>query len=312
MATKKRFQKASRVFADGGPIDPFAKMGATELAQYTNDPDALNAATSRDIAARDAATQGFRGPGTGYQSYSGAQVAGQPESSMRTVSPLIDAALKPQATQPVGTTFQQDSDARQSRITGYADKLRGMEQAGRTNSLMGSSSLITKPLVGYADGGVPSETPEQLMARMSAKYGVPASAPAPVPPSGPMAAAVSKMAPAPQPVVQPPQGIVGLMRNRAAQIDQAAGYAQGGKPRGLIREVLGDPYVEAEDTGARIVGPGTSTSDSIPAVVGGTGEPIRVANGERIVSVAQDHALEGHARSLGFDSLDGDVSENGK
>lgn len=61
----------SRRFANGGVPDPFASMSMVEMAQYTNDPTALNIAATRDFAAQDAATQGIRGPKTGYQLYSG-------------------------------------------------------------------------------------------------------------------------------------------------------------------------------------------------------------------------------------------------
>jgi hypothetical protein len=77
-------------------------------------------------------------------------------------------------------------------------------------------------------------------------------------------------------------GIVGILKGRQQQIDKAAEYAQGG----IIR------------------GPGTPTSDSIPAQVSDTGEPIKVSTDERIVSVAQGKFLEDVAKGAGFDSLD--------
>ena len=51
----------SRRFANGGVPDPFASMSMVDMAQYTNDPTALNIAATRDFAAQDAATQGIRG-----------------------------------------------------------------------------------------------------------------------------------------------------------------------------------------------------------------------------------------------------------
>ena len=126
----------------------------------------------------------------------------------------------------------------------------------------------------FENGGKP-ETAEQLLARMAATYGV-------------SAAPETKEAPRQQPPAQPakqPGGLiqqaVGLLGNRHKQIEKAAGYANGGK----------------------IKGPGTATSDSIPATTG-TGENIRVANGERIVSVAQDQALQRIAEMLGFETVD--------
>lgn len=129
---------------------------------------------------------------------------------------------------------------------------------------------------GYADGGKP-ETAEQLMARMNAKYGVSSG-------SQPAAVALTPQPVAPAPQEKPGgliQQAVGLLGNRHKQIEKAAGYANGGK----------------------IKGPGTATSDSIPATTG-TGENIRVANGERIVSVAQDQALQRIAEMLGFETVD--------
>ena len=131
---------------------------------------------------------------------------------------------------------------------------------------------------GFAGGGT-VETPEQLMARMAAKYGSTGSAQA-------QPAAAPAPTPQPQPVVaQAPErarGIFNIMKTRGEQIDKASGYASGGK----------------------ISGPGTPTSDSIPAVVQETGEPIKVSTNERILSHAQDQLMEGVAKELGFSSLD--------
>lgn len=114
--------------------------------------------------------------------------------------------------------------------------------------------------LGMADGGVVAETPEQVMARMAAKYGVSAApATTPNPP----------VTPAPAPVAQPAQPSGGLfqravrtLRGRAAQIDMATGYAQGGV--------------------AVVKGPGTGTSDDIPISLNAGGERmnINVSNGE--------------------------------
>jgi len=128
----------------------------------------------------------------------------------------------------------------------------------------------------FAEGGKP-ETAEQLLARISGKYGVSnSSMPAPQP--------QPQAAPTPTTQAQPGgliQQAAGMLKGRAAAIDKAAGYAQGGK----------------------IKGPGTATSDSIAGVTG-TGQPIRVANGERIVSVAQDQLLQRLAKAMGFKSVD--------
>lgn len=130
----------------------------------------------------------------------------------------------------------------------------------------------------YADGGaVRQETADELMARMAAKYGAPSAGKVQTEPVQP--------APQPQPKAQPapqPQGIIGILKGRKEAIDKAAGFANGGK----------------------IKGPGTANSDSIPATVRETGEGIRVSNGERIVSKAQDAFLETVAKNAGYESLD--------
>lgn len=131
----------------------------------------------------------------------------------------------------------------------------------------------------FENGGSISKA-DQLMAEMEKKYGVSgksAPAPAPAPQSSP------QPAPQPQGIAS---GIGGIFKGRQNQLDQqerkAIGYSNGGK----------------------IQGPGTPTSDSIPAKVKETGEEIRVSNGERIVSAAQGALLEALARKSGFDSLD--------
>src|SRR5574337_468069 len=131
-----------------------------------------------------------------------------------------------------------------------------------------------------------AETTDELLARMAQKYGLP-SAPPP-------------QQPAPQPPAPQPQperrGIIDTLRGRTQQIDQAVdkatrGYKQGGKICGMAH-------------GGKIQGPGTPTSDSIPAQVEESGEPIRVSTGERILSKAQDGYLSAMAKKMGFDSLD--------
>jgi hypothetical protein len=123
---------------------------------------------------------------------------------------------------------------------------------------------------------------------MAAKYGTTGRSSAPDPTAQP-AALVQ------QPAIQQPmatgQGIIGLLKNRGAQIDRAVnGYSRGG--------------LVAYARGGKIQGPGTSTSDSIPAEVAETGEPIRVANQERILSKAQDDFLASIAKREGFTSVD--------
>lgn len=115
-----------------------------------------------------------------------------------------------------------------------------------------------------AAGGVVAEIPEQVMARMAAKYGVSATpAAAPNPPVTPAPA------PAPQPA-QPSgglfQGAVQGLRGRAAQIAKAAGYAEGGT-------VVAD--------GGRSKAP---TADSVP---------VHLSHGEAVLPVKTVRALGG-------------------
>lgn len=56
--------------------------------------------------------------------------------------------------------------------------------------------------------------------------------------------------------------------------------------------------------GGIIRGAGTGTSDSIPAKIRETGEPIKVSNQERIVSADQDAFLNTIAQGAGYKSLD--------
>ncbi|MER2539909.1 MAG: hypothetical protein ABTQ26_11775 [Azonexus sp.] len=122
-----------------------------------------------------------------------------------------------------------------------------------------------------------AESADEIMKRMSEKYGVGNGTEAPAP------------APQPQPTNQPKQGggliqsAVGLISDRKKQLAEATkGFAGGGK----------------------IKGPGTPTSDSIPAQVQQTGEPIKVSTGERILSAKQDALLQRIAKLLGFDSVE--------
>lgn len=275
MAAKKlRLKTQPRNFSLGGAI------GAPVVDPNGSDYDAINAEKTARWAAEDAASKAKYG----------ITVAAPVQTSPTSPAPSSLSSVAMQ--QPAGTTWQQDMDARQGRINGLRDKLNGMEQAGRANSLMGSSLSISK---GFADGGKPMDA-EELMRQMTAKYGAPAAGPNTQPP------AQQAPQPKPQAPVQPqPQGIVGIIKNRGVQIDKAVnGYARGGKPRGIAMDAIGDRFGE----GAKIKGPGTPTSDSIAAQVVETGEPIRVANKERIVSEAQDKVLESLAQKMGYDNLD--------
>lgn len=98
-----------------------------------------------------------------------------------------------------------------------------------------------------ADGGITrQETPDELMARMTAKYGAPAAGPAPQQP----AAQTQQPEPAKPEPAKPTgsgQGILGILRGRKEAIDKAAGFADGGIVRGK----------------------GTPTSDEVPVKIKG-------------------------------------------
>lgn len=132
-----------------------------------------------------------------------------------------------------------------------------------------------------------AETTDELLARMAKKYGLPDPAPAAQAQPAPQ-----QPAPKPQPQSQPEKrGIIDTLRDRGRQIDKASGFACGGKIHKMAQ-------------GGKISGPGTPTSDSIPAEVRQTGETIKVSTEERILSEAQDEALEAIATKMGFKSLD--------
>lgn len=123
-------------------------------------------------------------------------------------------------------------------------------------------NLASQGSIGLADGGViPRETPEQLMARMAAKYGTTGAAQdAPPPVQQP---AVSQPAPQPAPQRQGLLGAaVGLIGGRKAAIDRAAGMAEGGI----------------------VHGPGTPTSDSVP---------VHLSRGEAVLPHKTVQALGG-------------------
>ena len=229
--------------------------------------DAINAERTQRWAAEDAAKQGLRGPATGYQTYSGAPK--QRAQALDGVGELTNSINTLNALlQP-----QQAAPAE----TSFMDDINNRDK--RIKDMAAS----LRPA--FADGG--KIDPEELMRQMAAKYktGAPTQA-------------------APQPVAQPtPQqqqqqpgslllGATGALRGRAAQIERAtAGYSKGGKLKACAQ-------------GGKIQGPGTATSDSIPAQVRETGENILVSNNERIVSAEQDALLERIAQMLGFENVD--------
>lgn len=163
---------------------------------------------------------------------------------------------------------------------------------GPLTRAMVTSGVAQMPIPGdqrmaFADGGsianggiTRPETADELMARMTAKYGAPSAGPAQQP--APQVQQPAQPKPAPAQPTGSGQGVLGILRGRKEAIDKAAGFTNGGK----------------------ISGPGTPTSDSIPAKIQETGEGILVSNRERIVSADQEQALQNLARGQGFESLD--------
>ena len=115
----------------------------------------------------------------------------------------------------------------------------------------------------YADGGVVAkETPEQLMARMAAKYGVGASSSAPEPAQAPRPAAQA-VAPAGQSVSI--GRTIDAVSRRNDELRKAANYANGG----VVQRI------------AEFRGKGGPTDDQIPVKV--AGHEINVSDGEKAV-----------------------------
>jgi len=151
---------------------------------------------------------------------------------------------------------------------------------------------LRNTIPGYAGGGLidglkravgmaPAETMREKFAREDAAR-KPALA-------QPVAAPIT---PTPTLNTPAPMGSQGVIDKRMA----AAGASRGAKIKPNMAKEAGK--------GGMIKGPGTPTSDSIPAKVVDTGEPIKVATGERIVSKKQDAFLQKMADEMGFDSVD--------
>lgn len=192
------------------------------------------------------------------------------------------AALGLGTTSADASALRQRTSALSTLREGMASQLQPQNESawigGGTGDPLKStwnSPGVTYGTRSFADGGK-VDAAEELLKRMAGKYGVSAES-QPVPQQA--IAAPSAVQPRPATTLG---GVVEAMRNRQAQIDKAVGYANGGK----------------------ITGPGTPTSDSIPAQVQETGEPIKVSTGERIVSASQEVLLGRIAEMLGFDSVD--------
>lgn len=107
-----------------------------------------------------------------------------------------------------------------------------------------------------ADGGI-VETPEQMMARMNAKYGLGGAGTAPTPPK-PVDKQQQPPAQPQRPTPAPREGLADAIGRRNEELKKAANYARGG-----IMPIMGI---------------GSGTSDSIPVVV--AGQRVNLSNGE--------------------------------
>lgn len=107
-------------------------------------------------------------------------------------------------------------------------------------------------------GAEPKETPEEMLARMNAKYGLGSATAAPAPqPAGKQSSPAAE--PSPQrSSASPAEGIAAAIGRRNEELRKAANYARGGV--------------------MPVVGEGDETSDSIPVVV--AGQHVRLSNGE--------------------------------
>ncbi|WP_186412270.1 hypothetical protein [Candidatus Propionivibrio aalborgensis] len=256
-----------RKFAMGGEVDNNAVLsGLLQQLQTQNKPEPLTQAQTvnadmNNLGKIDPVAGDGRGAQHNWMVQSASDVARQ-------------AGVNPNAAYRPGSA----SDPHAAGIAQPQQQMIGAPEIPRNaptqNRMTPISEMFGKRR--YADGGK-VETAEEILARISGKYGVGnKSTPEPAP------------QPAPQPVQQPAtnpgigHGIVNILKGRKEQIDKASGYANGGK----------------------IKGPGTPTSDSIDASVKQTGEPIKVSTDERILSKAQDAELSKIASDLGFPSLD--------
>lgn len=126
-----------------------------------------------------------------------------------------------------------------------------------------------------ADGGITQqETPEQLMARMAAKYGAPTGATQQPQPQS------TQQAPQQPPPKSNPLGIMSILKGRSAQIEKAVnGYADGG--------IAG--HVKFE-------GKGGPRDDQIPVKV--AGQKINVSDGEQALIIPAKTAANAQAMEM--------------
>jgi hypothetical protein len=135
-----------------------------------------------------------------------------------------------------------------------------------------------------ADGGITrQETADELMARMTAKYGAPAAGPVPQQPA-PVAQTQPQPKPAPTQPASSVQGALGILRGRKEAIDKATNFANGGIVRGK-----GTPT--SDDVPVKIKGKDYNLSDTEAVLPSKTRQALGEMLGARPGDVAQANAL---------------------
>jgi hypothetical protein len=139
--------------------------------------------------------------------------------------------------------------------------------------------ILPEQSMAFADGGITrQETADELMARMSAKYGAPAAGPAQQP------ATVAQQQAAPKPAPTQPassgQGILGILRGRKEAIDKATNFADGGIAAGAPKRF-------------KFEGEGGPREDKVPVKV--AGQTINVSDGEQALIVPAKTAANAQA-----------------
>lgn len=131
-----------------------------------------------------------------------------------------------------------------------------------------------------ADGGITrQETADELMARMTAKYGAPAAGPAPQQPA-PVAQTQPQPKSAPTQPASSGQGILGILRGRKEAIDKATNFANGGIAAGAPKRF-------------KFEGEGGPREDKVPVKV--AGQTINVSDGEQALIVPAKTAANAQA-----------------
>lgn len=145
--------------------------------------------------------------------------------------------------------------------------------------------ILPEQRIAFADGGSVAtggitrpETADELMARMTAKYGAPSAGPAQQPAPIVQQPAAPKQAP-----TQPAStglGVMGILRGRKEAIDKAAGFANGGIPAGAPKRF-------------KFEGEGGPREDKVPVKV--AGQNINVSDGEQALIVPAKTAANAQA-----------------